>query len=481
MPFHDPLLAQLRSTAQAQLEALRGRTVLVAVSGGADSVALLHLLLSIRPDLSLQVHSAHLDHGLRPESAREAEQVALLTDRLNVPHTCDSVDVRALATESHLSIEAAARKARYAFLAGAARATEAVLAVAHNQDDQAETVLLNLVRGAGISGLTGMDAVGVTPGAPDVPLIRPLLRIPSREIRDYCNRWSIAVIEDPSNRSLDYARNRIRHLVIPELVSINAQAVANIGRTAWALRRDEEALDTLASQLFALVATHRPQAVTLDRAQLVRAPQGIQVRLLRQALRAVGGTLEGVTESHLHALMDLVEGEEGRSLHLRHGVHALSGGGRVSLWRGELEDAALYPLPLLETETAPVQLSTGWKISVSPGECLLPQRGRGPLHEHVRLVEHLDLRRPLPEERFRPLGMQHEKRISDFLADNKVPRVVRNRVPLLSAAGKPVWLVGWRLDDRWKLQNPYDPFTCLVALPTEIEHNGPVPRATTVD
>ncbi len=467
MPSPDSLLLTLRRTADEQLQALKGRQVVVGVSGGADSVALLHLLHALQSELDLRLIAAHLDHGLRPESASDSRHVSTLAAQFGVSFVHHREDVDSRATTLQLSIETAARQARYEFLTSVCRREQAILTVGHNRDDQAETVLLNLARGSGITGLTGMASVCTAPGAPDITLVRPLLSIGSCEIREYCQRWQLPVLEDASNLSLEYSRNRIRHTVLPALHAVNAEAGPHITRTAELLRRDEEALDACAEEVYARAAVIRSGAIVLERAVLRTAPSALQIRVLRRAAAKLAGTLEGIGSAHLIALQNLLEGDEGRATQLPLGIQALTGGGQIFLWQGDLEDTALYPLPLVVPEGSGWGLASGWHLEIAPDRCLVPGQESGLLHEHVRRMDGLEVRAPLARESFRPLGMSGSKLIQDFLADRKVPRSIRRRVPVVASKDGPVWVVGWRLDDRARLERPESPFTCLVVSRTD--------------
>ncbi len=461
----DPLLVRLRNTARAQLAAIHGRTVLVGLSGGADSVALLYLLHQMRDQLGIELHSAHLDHGLRKGSEREASALRAWTKRLDVSLAVGTADVRAVARDLRLSLEAAARAARYGFLANTARSLDAVVVVAHNQNDQAETVLLNLARGAGITGAAGMRPVTTVPSAPDIALVRPFLSISAEEIRAVCARNELPVIEDPSNHSLNFARNRVRRMVLPALGGVNAGVVGNLANAAEALRGDEEALDSFGGELFARAVDVHGTYMLIDVHTLSSAPLAVQLRALRLAARHLTGTLDGLERVHLLALIDLAHsGVGGRTLHMPAGIRALRLADRVVLWTGDLPEHVVYPLPLLDgADAQPARLAASWIWSASHGRCGLPsEEVGGSLHEHVRYTEKpLVLRAPRRGETFRPLGMNHGKRVGDFLADRKVPPFLRRRVPLLTIADEPAWLMGWRIDDRWKVPGHEAPYICL--------------------
>ena len=461
----DPLVLRLRNTASAQLAAMHGRTVVVGLSGGADSVALLFLLHQARDHLGIDLHAAHFDHRLRPGSEREASALRGWTESIGVSLCEGSANVSAVARDLGLSLEAAARVARYGFLADTARSLNAMVVVAHNQNDQAETVLLNLARGAGITGAAGMRPVTTVPSAPDIPLVRPFLSVGADEIRAVCARNELPIIEDPSNHSPEFARNRVRDDVLPSLVGVNAAAVRNIANAAEALRSDEEALETLGVELYGRAMEVYGTYMYVDLPAFRSAPHAVQLRALRLAARHLAGSLDGFERVHLLALVALAHGDVGgRTLHLPTGLRASRMAEQIVLWTGDLPEHAVYALPLLEgTDDAPARLTPAWMWSASHGQCGSPSEKSGTrFHEHVRYTEEaLVLRAARPGETFQPLGMSTGKRVGDFLADRKVPPFVRPRVPLVTVGDEPAWLMGWRIDDRWKVLRQDAPIVCL--------------------
>ena len=228
-----------------------GAPLVVGVSGGADSLCLLHALHALRalaPELGLRLHVAHLDHGLRATSAADAAWVRALCVAWELPCTLDRCDVRALAEREGRSLEDAARQARYRFLAQVARQVGArAVAVGHTADDQAETVLLHLIRGTGLEGLAGMapDAAWPLPdeqGTDGLRLLRPLLALTRADTEAYCAAVGLTPRQDESNRDLAYARNRVRLELLPLLRELNPGITATLGRTAAAIAGDVAAL-----------------------------------------------------------------------------------------------------------------------------------------------------------------------------------------------------------------------------------------------
>ena len=254
-----------------------GSSILCAVSGGVDSMVLLHCLWNHRKEWGVRVCAAHFDHQLRGlESARDRTFVRDWCQERNIPLKIGFGEVRQKAKEDHLGMEEAAREMRYSFLEQAREELECDwIATAHNADDQLETQILNLCRGSGLHGLCGIPPQrGV--------ILRPLLEITRSEILDYAQEHEIIFMEDHTNEEDDFARNRIRHHVLPVLKGINSSAVENAGNCARLLRSDDDYLESQAGELLASI-TDADGALQLNRLEGVH--EALSGRVLRQWIR----------------------------------------------------------------------------------------------------------------------------------------------------------------------------------------------------
>jgi tRNA(Ile)-lysidine synthase len=311
------------------------RRLLVAFSGGQDSTCLLHALLE--HGLRERVEAAHVDHGLRPESAQQAERVADLAVSMGAAASVLRVDVAAYrASMGSASVQQAARAARYQVLAAAAAEVgAAAVLVGHTADDQAETVLLNLVRGAGLGGLAGMrlsDDLALArlgPRLPDlvnaperVRLARPLLRVARNTTLAYCAERELAYVEDVSNQSRVYTRNRVRLDLLPLLEQFNPAIREVLARTADLAGEDLAALDSIVAELHARLA--RPGddgGLVYDLPSWQTLPRALQRRLLRRGILALRGHLVDVPAAPIEDALDvLTTARPGQSYHLPHGV-----------------------------------------------------------------------------------------------------------------------------------------------------------------
>jgi tRNA(Ile)-lysidine synthase len=299
-----------------------GTRVLVALSGGSDSVALTLLLLEAAPRIPFEVAAlAHFNHRLRETAARDETFCRDLASRLGLPIRVTAEDVREYAAAERLTIEDAARRLRYDFLRREAQELGATrIAVGHTQDDQAETFLLKLVRGAGATGLGA-----IYPRRDQI--VRPLLDVTRAELRQYLASRDVSWVEDETNEVLDTPRNRLRHVVLPELVrTYGGDVRRSLARAAELIREDGEFLDELARTVFARVAVCSPGTVEIDARRLRAEPLPVRRRVLLHALRAAAGGREaGFT--HVQLAMDVLTGEA---------AAADVPGGRLELRRGTL-------------------------------------------------------------------------------------------------------------------------------------------------
>jgi len=291
--------------------------LLVAVSGGGDSVALLHLLHRFAARRRIDLTVAHVDHALRRGSAQDARFVSRLAASLGLPCVTERHDVAASRRKDE-SLEEAARRVRRAFLLDTAEVTGAgAIATGHTLDDQAETILMRLARGAGPAALAAMAPAG--PG----PFVKPLLGIERAALRLWLEKKRIRFRDDPSNASLAFDRNRVRHLVVPMLAkALNPAAARHLVEAACRLREDAAYLDALALERFEAIATRRQDVLAVKAAALAGLPRPIAARVARIALLAAGCDPRRISSRKLDAVVALASAKPGSSLDLAGGIDA---------------------------------------------------------------------------------------------------------------------------------------------------------------
>ena len=416
----------------------RGARVLVAVSGGADSVSLLHILrvLERRGELAI-AGVGHLNHLLRGPDADADEQFCCeLAATAGLPFESARVDVAALARAAGCSLESGARRARYEFLNGAAARLQAeAVAVGHTLDDQAETVLLRLARGAGSRGIAGIRPKAGT-------VVRPLLDISRAELRAYTAVWGLASREDSSNADVAIPRNRLRLEVMPHLERFAPAIVRTLAREAALARDDEDYLDGRATEVFPSVVLQSERGTELRAEALRTLPRPLASRVVRRVLEeSAPGRF--VAAGHVDGVLELAGAPNGTSVALP-GLVATREQDYVLLGSGAT--AAFPQTPCLPL-TVPGGVELGrWAITAEAADV----QPTPPVRGAVALVAADVLRLPLAVrtrrrgDRFRPLGMAGRgRKLQDFLVDRKVARAERDALPLVvDRDDRIVWVAG---------------------------------------
>jgi tRNA(Ile)-lysidine synthase len=409
-----------------------GETVLIGVSGGADSVALLHVLLDLAPTLRLRLHVLHVDHGLRPDSARDADFVRALGARLGVP--VDVVGVRIGAG----SVEAAARAARHAALEAAAeRVGAARIALGHTADDQAETLLMRVLEGTGVRGLAGIPPVRGR-------LIRPLLESRHRDAVAALAAAGVSWLEDPSNRDPRFFRNRVRHALLPRLAEeTGGDLVARLARLARGAREAVDALDRLAAvELSRLGREEDDGALVLSRAALAALPRPVAAEVLRGAAARLGSRAPLRAWGHRGLRRILADDPPRRAFRLG-GVVLEVSGDRVRV--GGTRATALAPRELAVPGRVELpEIGRALEAVVLSAADYDVPRGRDRVaFDAAGLPPRLLVRARRRGDHFRPFG-GGDRRLKSFLIDAKVPRWDRDRLPLVDAGRDILWVAGVR-------------------------------------
>lgn len=427
-----------------------GDKVVVGVSGGPDSTTLLHLLCRLREKHNLKLWVAHLNHRIREKEAEEDKKwVKLFTQKLEVPLIIDVIDVPVLAKEKKgASLESVARQVRYNFLEHLANKVGADrIAVGHTASDQAETVLMRLIRGSGVDGLAGIPPVRGR-------VIRPLIRIFRWEIEDYCRRHNLIPRRDSSNKDLNFFRNRVRLELIPYLGNYyNPRVVETIYRTADLLQADKDFLDKLTQEARRkVVRKKKGREIVVNARAFLELPLSLQRRVIRHLLEELKGGLGGIKYSHIEQVLHLREGE---------GTKLTCLPGEVKVWRqydefifsrggeGSFDFFSYLNIPGI-TRIPQLNMVLEAKVLSRPPACF-PQDSYQAFFDLNKIPGQLYVRPRREGDKFVPLGMSEEKKIKDFFIDSKVPRFERDKVPILFSKQRIIWVVGYRIDERFKL------------------------------
>ncbi len=429
--------------------------LIVAVSGGPDSVCLLEILSELKEELGVSLHVAHCNHRLRgAESDGDAAYVARLADTFGLPCTVGECDVEGYRLEHRLTLEEAAREVRYAFLAEtAAKVGTDCVAVGHTRDDNVETILLHLVRGTGTRGLRGLQPVTpLVTASGTIRVIRPLLEISREETVAYCRTFGLETRLDSSNLSLSPLRNRIRQQLLPLLYSYNERFDDAILRTASAASDELDYMDSVLDTLETGLVTTEKDTVILDREFFISLPPALKRHLLRKILDDVYGSLKDIETRHIEDVIALAERQSGKRIDLPGGLVCAVEYDRFLIGFGPAE---LSSLPFFEGEhelTVPGETEiAGWKITASVIERTQidrPTEGFLANFDFDKTGDRLTVRPRKTADRFQPCGMTYTKKLGHFMTDAKIPRLWRDRVPVVCIPEQIIWLAGYRIDER---------------------------------
>lgn len=443
------LIDKVKETIKKYNMISEGEHILIGLSGGADSVCLLSVLNLLRDELEINLSAIYIDHKIRSdETPFEIDFCKKICDLFNIPIIIKSIDVIPYAHNNKISKQEAARELRYsAFYETAYQLKADKIALGHNADDQAETVLIRLIRGSGPLGLSAIPPVRQK-------IIRPLIEIERSEIESFLDNHNIGFIIDSSNLTDRYLRNKIRHIIMPELKKINPSVVKTILKTADIFRSEEKYFEILVTKsMMKLISRKNEQSIELFLAPLQILEPVIMRRVLRRAIDETRG-LKGISFIHVEEIIKLIkDGKSGDRLYLPDNIRVIK---KYSV--------------LVITSEIPKRLSN--YIIEGPGSIYLKEPSLT-LHiefidahkiENIednkksafinadRLTFPLSVRARNSGDYFYPFGFGKKKKLQDYFVDEKIPRDERDLIPLLiNGNNEIVWVVGHRLDERYKV------------------------------
>jgi tRNA(Ile)-lysidine synthase len=454
-------------------------TIIVAVSGGADSLCLLHVLHQLCGNgpharyPGVQLHVAHLNHMLRGEASfQDAASIEQLATSWGLAVTSGEIDVPALARAERRSLEEAARTARYRFLREVAHGRP--IAVAHHADDQVETLLLHWLRGEGLAGMVGMQ-----PRQQDI--IRPLLGVTHAETLVYCKQHGLTPLEDASNSDLRFLRNRIRHELLPLLESLNPGIRATLLRNAEITGVDAQWIEQQVESYWpGVVLSEQENSTRLSRDTLLSLPLSLQRHLLRRVTARLCAGQSPLELRHYQLIEELLRREIGAedevTLHLPAQLRVIRAAQSLAFKRFAHKQTervfSVWPEEIRLPIPGELELpGTPWIASAELVKADVAQQVREALlHENWskvwqllpsnRYTVHIDadsvghllqIRTRRHGDRMQPLGMTHEKKVQDMLVDERIPSADRSSIPLFFSATHCVWLAGVQIDDRVRL------------------------------
>lgn len=462
------MLAQIDHILQERCFLDHNQLTLVAVSGGPDSLCLLDLL----GELSYPLIVAHLDHSLRPESREEAEVVRKLAVKMGKKFILGKEDVQQFAITNQLSLEEAAREMRYRFLFRIAEqnAVQAV-AVGHNADDQVETVLMHLLRGAGLPGLRGMSFYGLpNPWSQQIPLIRPLLGTWREEILDYVSVRGLSPVMDASNLDTQFYRNRLRHELIPYLEDYNPGVRQRLWQMADVLGEEDNLIQKMVDQAWKVcVQEETPAYIAFDLRTLAVQASGVQRRLLRRAIQQLRPGMRNLdyraitlAQSFIHTPSSSSKINLIANLRLQQEAEKLW----LADWDVSLPEEnwpqVCQVMPIKLSIPGEIELSDNWVLQAeilkhSAVALDLIQNNPNPYLAWLDL-ETLELpimvRNRRPGDRFQPLGMGGKSmKVADYMLNTKLARRARAGWPLVFSKDQIAWVPGYQVGEPYRVHD----------------------------
>jgi len=438
------LTETVRSTIVRHRMVVPGGTVVAAVSGGPDSMAMLHVLNELSPGLGISIAVAHLNHGFRPEAADESRFVAAEAERLGLPFVTEKAGLKESLKENPENKQAAARNARYAFLERAAdRLGADRIAVGHTADDQAETWLMRELRGSGASGLSSIPPVRGR-------VIRPLIDASRDDIMDYLGLKGVKSVTDQSNLQPVYLRNRIRLELIPLLKKYNPKVIEALNHSVDILRAEDEFLSAYTDDLLpGLLTGDGPDVYEVELNAFRRLPSAIKRRVLRQLVERVKGDLLGIGFGHIMDAESMASAGTGKGVDLPGEIRVERSYGKLLVYRkADMKQDYCIELPVPGKLELPRATGTMEASLAEPG-LEQPDDRYSALLDMEKISTGLTVRNRRPGDIFCPEGMEGCKKVKEYFIDSKVPRMERDKVPVLVCGDDIVWLAGHRRDRRF--------------------------------
>ena len=449
------LLYTVKETIQREKLINRNDKILVAFSGGPDSLCLLDVLLRLAPEYSLKIYAAHLNHRIRGYDAQKDAMFCYdFCEKNNVTFFLKVVDVPGLAKEQGKSLEDCARQERYKmFYDIKYRLGIDKIAVAHNLDDQAETMLMKLFRGSGMQGLSGMDYIR------DGVIIRPLLDVYKRDISEYCEKNFLNPRVDRTNLQDEYTRNKLRLNLIPSIEKNFTPNIKQIlSRTANNIRQDFEFIDDVAKSQYNMIRKSKQDGkVELDTNMLLRENPAIAKRAIRCAIEDLLGNLTDIQSVHINDIMQLIEKKSGSMLNLPQNLKVYVFSDTLIFSTDEIKPKEVTYSYKIDTDgyTFVEEIGIGVKTAImGKEECIgLPTSKYAKAFDYAKIKGDLILRSRQAGDKMRPIGLKGTKKIKDILIEKKVPPENKYKYPVLCDDNGILWLFDYRIGEDYKIDD----------------------------
>lgn len=424
-----------------------GDIILVALSGGADSVCLLHILKSLSQELSIKLFAAHLNHGLRyDEAERDCEFSVNLCNQMGIEIFVKKVEVEELAKKSQISIETAGRQARYNFFDEVRHVCDAnKIATAHNKNDNAETIIMHFLRGSGTDGLSGIDPVRKN------GIIRPILDLSREEIEQYLKSNNMQYVTDSTNYTTEYHRNKIRLELIDILKDYNPNIITTLTANANLLKYDSKFLDNIAKETADKTLVVLDNEVKVNINKLVVLNPAILSRVIKEAIYSISGTKQDISAILINRVCELVyKGKTGQTEDLLKKIVAKRTYKEIIICKNQMvssKNEFCYKLNIGDCLYIP---ETGHTFLTEVTDNKLVKNTKDCVFFDYNLIKgQIYIRSKKQGDKFIPTGMKGHKKLKDFFIDEKIDRDLRLKIPILATKENVLWVCGYRVDKRF--------------------------------
>ncbi|NMM62171.1 tRNA lysidine(34) synthetase TilS [Clostridium sp. P21] len=428
-----------------------GDKVIVAVSGGPDSICLLHILYSLRNQLNIQLCAAHVNHCLRGDEAdKDEEYVRKFCEDLNIEFRSRSVDINKMMEKENISCESAGRKARYDFFNNVKKELNAQkIAIAHNANDQAETILMRIMRGTGLEGLMGIKAVR------DDVFVRPLINTTRQEIEEYCDIQNIKPRIDKTNLETIYSRNRVRLQLIPYIQeNFNKDIVKVLNRLSDTIKIDNEYLEIVAKEKFKRYCDIQTEKVIISKEAFLEN-EAIITRIIRKALYTITGTLNNFEKVHIYDIIDVQSKSTGKDIDLANNIIVSNKYGDIHILKksqkSKVEENKSYFIHKGVNDIKEYRLRVITRIVDSKENVDFKSSRLTKYFDYDKVGNEIIIRHRREGDKFVPLGMKGNKKLKDFFMDEKITKDQRQHIPIICFDNEIGWVVGYRVSELFKV------------------------------
>ena len=443
------------------ISGLKSTTLVVAVSGGSDSMTMLHILNQISDEFDLTIVGAHMNHNIRGKES-DSDQIFVTNTfaQLNIAYEIASINIPQLSIETKKSIETIARIERLKFLSQTCLKYRAsAICLGHNSNDQTETILMHIIRGTGLKGLRGMQTLSsLSIEGQKITLFRPLLDHLKCEIEEYCATNEITFVTDSTNLKSEYTRNNLRLNVIPTLMEANPSLHEAMARLSEAAISDDELIERISDEIWDSEVCVSKNMVRINTHRLTTEHMSIHHRILKRAVHIISENPPDISMSHTKSFTSLILGPSGKTLTLPRSILVKKQYGNIFLFKENKHSSSESAVDKTEIAIPGLTKINGWQIktniSTIKPDGILPRPTALIAHlSEAAIGDRLYVRNRTNGDRFQPVGMKHSKKIQDFMVDEKIPRNLRDQIPIVVSNQGICWIVGHRVSEWAKHTN----------------------------